>query len=136
MATNIPATIQLSTPQVIVNDYVLPIVPNSLKVRIPGEAKVRAMSAGGGSVQTVRGLDASSLIGKVDFKIANTAANYAFVQQLKDDMINGIGCTIKMADNNGFTLAFQDMGFTKDTEAEFKADGDIACEFEGTYVRG
>lgn len=134
MATNIPAAVQLSTPQVLINGYVVPIVPNSLKVRIPGDEKVRAMSAGGGSIQVVAGLDAASLLGKVDFKIANTADNYAFVRSLKRDMINGIGCTVQINDQN-FSAAFQDMRFSKDTTADFSSTGDIACEFEGQYVQ-
>ena len=134
MATNLPATLQLSTPQVVLNGFIVPITPNSLKVRIPGDAKVRAISAGGGSVQTVSGVDAVNLLGKLDFKVPNTAANWDLIRALKRDLINGIGCTIQINDVR-FNQAYQDMRFSKDTEADFKPDGDIPLEFEGTYVQ-
>lgn len=135
MATNIPQTIELATPQVVVNGYVWPIVPNTLKDRIPGDFKVRFISAGGASGEVVSGLDATNLLAKVVFHVPNTKANQDRVRALKADMFNGLGCTIQINDNvSNFSKAYQSMFFTKDTEADFKASGDIPLEFEGQAV--
>lgn len=135
MATNIPQTIELSTPQVVVNGYVWPIVPNSLKVRIPGDFKVRAISAGGAAVQVVSGLDATNLLGKIDFDVPATKDNADRVRALKNDMFNGLGCTVQINDNvTGYSAAYQSMFFSKDTEIMHKASGDIKLEMEGSAV--
>jgi len=124
----------LSTPQIIVNGQVWPIIPNSLVVRIPGDAKVRAVSAGGGATDTVYGVDATNLLAHVKFEVANTAQNYDRVRKVKSDMIDGITATVQIADPDE-PLAFQLMVFSRDTEASWKADGMIPIEFEGSWVR-
>lgn len=135
MASNIPQTIELASPQVLVNGYVWPIVPNTLKVRIPGDFKVRAMSAGGASVQVVKGLDVTDLLGHVELHVPNTADNQKRVKALKQDMFNGLGCTIQINDQlTGYSAAFQDMFFSKSTVADFRSSGDVPLVFEGQAV--
>jgi hypothetical protein len=125
----------LSTPQISVNGQVWPIIPNSLTVRIPGEAKVRAVSVGGGGVQSVFGIDATNLIAHVRFMIANTAQNYDRVRAVKAAMVaQNTPATLHIADPDE-PLSFQNMLFSKDTEASWKADGDIPVEFEGDWVQ-
>lgn len=136
MATNVATTIELSAPQIVVNGYVWAIVPNSLKVHIPGEYKVRSISSGGGGTQIVAGLDAVDMIGKINFKVPNVKSNFNYVRELKAQMINqGLGCTIQINDRlTDFSIAYQNMFFTKKTDAEFKSNGDIPIEFEGEMV--
>lgn len=135
MASNIPQTIELATPQVVVNGYTWSIVPNTLKSRIPGDFKVRAVSSGGASVEPVVGLDATDLLAHVSFHIANTKTNQDRVRALKQDMFNGLGCTIQINDQlTGHSSAYQSMFFSKSTEAEYKSNGDIPLVFEGAAV--
>ena len=124
----------LSTPQIIINGEVWPILPNTLVVRIPGDAKVRAVSSGGGATDVVVGVDATNLLAQVSFEVANTAQNYDRIRKVKSDMIDSIYAGINIADPDE-PLAFQNMAFSKDTEAHWKSDGSISCAFEGSWVR-
>lgn len=126
-------TKQLSAPTVMIDGTVWPIVPNSCVVRIPGDAKVRAMSAGGGAVQTVVGLNVETLVGHVKFEIANTAQNFDRVRALKQRLVNADYSTVTVTEDT-VQFAFQTMAMTKDTEAHFKADGNINVEMEGQFV--
>ena len=134
MPSNNYSTRQLSTPQVLVDGVTIAIVPNKCKVRIPGDTKVRAMSSGGGSVQTVHGFNAESLVGKVDFEIANTAENSDRVRKWKANARLGIGSTITVIETDVAQYVHQNMYLTKDTELVFSSDGSINLEWEGDYV--
>jgi|CXWL01.1.fsa_nt_gi hypothetical protein len=123
----------LSTPKVLIDGVLWPIVPNSYKFSIPGETKVRAMSAGGGGVQIVAGLDASALKGKVKFEVAATRQMIDRVRTVKDNSNRGVGSTIR-ADDGPWGQAWQTMFLVNDTEVEMEAEGKIALEFEGEYV--
>lgn len=126
-------TKQLATPTFIVDGVVIPIVPGTCTVRVPGDAKVRAMSAGGGATQAVAGLDAASLVGHVKVEIPNTAQNADRVRGWKAGLISGVGQAIIIADPE-IQFPHENMKMTKDTELQFKADGNISCEWEGDYV--
>lgn len=126
-------TKQLSTPKFLVDGVVVPIVPNTCTARIPGDAKVRAMSAGGGSTQVVTGLDASTLIAHVKVELAATAQNADRVRDWKQRMIDGVGMTIEIVDTD-FQMTGQNMHFTKETTLHFKSDGNVDCEWEGQYL--
>lgn len=125
----------LSAPKVIVDGVVLAIVPNSCMVRLPGDAKVRAMSAGGGSVQSVRGINTESLLGHVKFELPATAQNVDRVRLWKQKMVNGDVMTVNVVEQ-GQQFAHTNMALTKDTELAMKADGNIPCEFEGDAMFG
>lgn len=127
------ATKTLSTPKVLVDDVVIPVVPNSVVVTIPGDAKVRFMSAGGGSGQIVTGVNAETLIGKVKMEIPATQQNADLVRKWKANMLNGISSTVNIVELDG-QFPFQQMQLTKDTDVHFKGDGNIPIEFEGMYV--
>lgn len=135
VSQSVAQTYELSAPQVVVNGNIIPIVPNSLKVRIPGDWKVRAMSAGGGSTQVVAGLDVTNLLGKMDFKVANTSVNFEWVRALKAAMIDGIGCTVQINDTiTGWSASFQNMFFSKEADATFSSASEVPIELEGSYV--
>lgn len=123
-------TKQLSTPKVLVDGVVVAIVPNSCTVKVPGDAKVRAMSAGGGSIEVVIGLDAASLIGHVRFELPATAQNADRVRAWKERMRQGLGMTILVVED-GIQFPHQSMQLTKDTDIHMRADGNITCDFEG-----
>lgn len=126
-------TKQLSTPKVIVDGVTIAIVPNSCEIRVPGESKVRAMSAGGGSVQVVQGINAETLIGHVKFDIAATAQNADRIRAWKAKMIKGELVTVNVVED-GVQFPHQDMGLTKDTLLHLKSDGSVTCEFEGAAL--
>lgn len=123
-------TKQLSTPKVIVDGVVFAIVPNSCEIRVPGESKVRAMSAGGGAVQIVQGLNAETLLGHVKFDVPATAQNADRVRSLKEKMKRGELVTVNVVEDE-VSFPHQDMGLTKDTMIHAKSDGNITLEFEG-----
>jgi len=135
MATNIPQTRQVSTPQLLINGYPVAYVPNSLKWRIPGDFKVRAMTTGGSGTKAVAGLDATDLLGKIDFELPATKANDDLISNMKQQMFSGLGCTVQIADPaSGLVRAYQDMYINKSTDFHAKADGNIQIEMEGQYV--
>jgi hypothetical protein len=124
---------QLSTPTIIVDDVTVPIVPNSCTMRIPGDFKVRAMSVGNGSVTTVSGLNAESLVAHVKFEIAATAENVDRVRNWKSNAMNGLGSTIQIVTQSG-QYAFQTMFLTKDMDTHMRSDGNISADWEGQFV--
>ena len=123
-------TKQISTPKVLIDGETIMIVPNSLEIRVPGEAKVRAVSAGGGSVQAVTGLNAETLIGHVKFDIAATAQNADRARRWKQKMYTGEGMTFN-AIEDGIQFPHQNMHMTKETVIHAKSDGNISIEMEG-----
>jgi hypothetical protein len=79
----------LAAPAMYVDGVLIAVVPNSVTVSIPGEVKVRSMSAGGGATVPVVGLDAESLKAMVKFEIASTAANIELTRSWRAKSIDG-----------------------------------------------
>ena len=129
MAT-IEQTRTISTPKVFVNGVVWAIKPNSFEYNLPGETKVRAMSAGGGAVQIVAGLDAEALKGKVKFAVAATTQMIRRVAELKAATNAGTASTIR-AMEGPWGQAWQNMFLANDTAVKLEAEGVIELEFEG-----
>ena len=123
---------QLSTPKVIIDGVVIPVVPNSVNVRVPGDMKVRAMSVGGGAVVPVAGMNAESLIGHVSMKVAATGQMADLVRKWKQNMVLGQGSTINVVED-GIQFPHQYMFLAKDTNIAMSADGSIDLEWEGQY---
>ncbi|MDX2308083.1 MAG: hypothetical protein NW216_07590 [Hyphomicrobium sp.] len=126
-------TRQLSTPKIFVNGVVWPIKPNSFKRAVPGETKVRAMSAGGGAVNIVAGLNAEELKAKVSFTVANTKQMLLRVEALMARTNRGEASTVRIVDG-AYQKAFVTMYVTNKPEASFEAEGDIEIEMEGEEV--
>lgn len=122
-----------SAPKVLIDDEVIAVIPNSVDTSVPGDAKVRFVSTGGGSGDIVMGLNAETLIAKVKMKIPFTQQNADRVRKWKANMINGVFSTIQIVEKDG-QYPYQKMQLTKDTMLPFKADGDIDLEWEGQYV--
>lgn len=123
---------EISTPKIIVDDAVVPIVPNSGLFRIPGDYKVRAMSVGDGTTQIVSGLNAESLVGHVKFELAATNENVDRIKKWKANALAGVGSTINIVTPDG-QYPHSNMFLTKDTDVHMKADGNLSCDFEGQY---
>ena len=133
MATNAATydTQTLSTPKLLVDGVVWQYIPNTMEIHIPGEAKVRAVSSGGGSTSTVSGFDASTNIGHIKFDMPYTARNRDRAYALKQNMKKGIGSVIQVVYDDNVQDVFTNMQTTKGTTGHAKADGNITFEFEG-----
>ena len=123
----------IATPKVYVNGVVWAIKPGSFEFNLPGETKVRAMSAGGGAVQIVAGLDAESLKGKVKFTVAATKQMIDRVRAIKAAANDGTPATLRATDPP-WAQAWQNMFLMNATDVKLEAEGAIDLEFEGEYV--
>ena len=121
--------IGFSNPSVAINNVPVAIIPNSFKFNDGGgEIKVRAMSAGGGSITTVHTEDATTKMGKFSFELAVTAANRSLALTWKSN----IGANVCMAiDPNLPPIVMQNMSMTNDPEWDASADGKAKIEFSG-----
>lgn len=123
----------ISTPAVYVSGVLLKIVPNSVTYHLGNGATPRAMSAGGGVVDIVNGIDASKLMAKVKFEMASTSENIATCRRWIDNANNGAQETVRVveqADQFSFDQAY----LANDLEAALKSDGNIPVEFFCRYV--
>jgi len=121
----------ITLPALQINGINFSIVPNSLEVTQGfGTSKIKAQSAGGGSVTSVLFDDGSTKLGNVKFKIYST-----------DDNINNM-ITVKNNSNNNTVLISED-DFTKtmtnsaiinDPALMLGVDGEIDIEMEGDVV--
>ena len=121
----------LSNPTVEVNDDVISIMPNSLSYKEgQGDRKVRAESAGGGSIIAVITDDAETKISMVKFKMTNLDEH---LKQVKEWMAAGNdGVTINLSQEGSDTqVAFRNMVVTTEPERSIGADGEIEVEFMG-----
>jgi hypothetical protein len=132
MATDVQTRV-LSTPAVYVTGRIVKIVPNSLRQKIPGENNVRAMSAGGGTVEIVYGINAEKLIGEVSFEVANTAENAEMIRSWRNNSNNGVTETVRIVEKTA-QYAYDTMVLANEPEQEFKSDGNIKCEFRGRHI--
>jgi len=121
--------IQFSNGSVIVNNVPVAIMPNSLKiVDGSGEIKVRAMSAGGGAIETVHTEDVESKIGKISFELAVTDENRAISRLWKAN----IGSNVIVVVQEGLNpIVLQTASMVNDPEWEATADGKASIEFQG-----
>lgn len=123
----------LSTPAIYVSGVLIKIVPNSCRMKIPGEVNVRAMSAGGGVVEIVAGVNAEKLIGEVSFDIAATAENVSMIRAWRKNSNNAIPETLRIVEQAD-QYAYDTMFLANEPEVEFKSDGNMKCEWKGRYV--
>lgn len=130
-----------STPKVYVDGVLIPVVPNSVNMSPGGETSVRAMSAGGGSVAIVAGVNAEEMKGKVKFDLPNTAANVERARQWRDLSNKAIPVAVEVVSGDrdagssaGAAYAFSDMYLENNPEAEFAHEGNISLEFCGRHV--
>lgn len=132
MAT-IAQTRVLSTPAIYVSGVLIKIVPNSASMKIPGEVSVRSMSAGGGVVEIVAGVNAEKLIGEVGWEMAATAENVAAIRAWRERANNGLSETIRVVELAD-QYAYDTMFLSNEPDVAFKPDGNIKCEWKGRYV--
>lgn len=134
MAT-VAQTRVLSTPSVYVSGVLVAIVPNTCTIKYGGEVNVRAMSAGGGVIQVVAGVNAEKMLSDVAFELASTPANWYLVQQWKSNSNNALSETILVAEGSaGDSQSFDTMFLTNEPELPYKSDGNIKLEWKGRNI--
>jgi hypothetical protein len=121
----------LSTPAVYVDGALISIKPSSVKSNAPGEVTVRAISAGGGSVRHVAGLNAEELKGRVSFTLLLTAEMKKLMTRWRQLSNQGIGVTIAIV-NPTSTEDYEHMYMTTAPEFDFSPEGETEVEFEGS----
>lgn len=132
MATAVQTRV-LSTPAMYVSGILIKVVPNSVTMMIPGEVNVRAMSAGGGVVEIVAGVNAEKLVGDVKFDIANTAENIELARGWRNDANNGLYQTLRLVELTA-QYSFDQMFLSNEPEVMFKSDGNMKIEFKGRFI--
>lgn len=123
----------LTTPQVIVNNEVLAIVPNSLVYDGgEGEINVRSASGGGQNVESVHSANAEDRIGKVKFDLYLTSDLDSKIALWKDQIgTNSISFGERFANGDTVTRSFDRMSLMNSVERNASADGVVSVEFEG-----
>jgi hypothetical protein len=123
----------VGTPAFYINGTLVPVVPNSVSYKGGGERNVRAMSAGGGAVEIVVGVDATKLLAEVHCEIASTPDNIALAERISAQSNDGVANTIMLVDK-GFQKAFDQMTRSNEDDIQLKSDGNIKLEFKGRYA--
>lgn len=118
-----------SNPSVVINNVPIAIMPDSFEFEDgAGVINVRAMSAGGGLIQTVHTEDLKTKMGKVKFELAVTLQNRQLISSWKDN----IGANVIVAiDNLGNQVVGSNMSLTIEPNYKASADGKVAVEFSG-----
>ena len=116
-----------STPAFYISGVLVPVVPNSVMYKNGGERNVRAMSAGGGSIAVVVGIDASKMLSEVHVEIPTTNENITFVESMFAKANNGDAETIMIVDK-GFQRSFDQMVLANEPDFALKSDGSIKLE--------
>ena len=120
--------IGISTPTVKWNGRTLAVVPNSVEFNIGGgEKTVRAMSAGGGSVQMVHTRNAETFKGMLKFGLPNTAETIGILSEMQEAIE---GNSFEVVDGEA-QVSFPNMSLIVDPAFPLSQDGQIDLEFEG-----
>lgn len=122
--------IQLADATVLVNDEVVAIMPNSLKITEGlGEQSVKAASIGGGAVEQIFARDVETAIGKVMFDVPTTPETVALQRTWK---VNGNQNVVQIAGSTiegTLTRTYTQAAMIGDPEIEFSTEGVINIEF-------
>ena len=120
----------LSTPGVYVDGQLIKVVPNSVRMPEPGERMVMAVSAGGGSVSHVVGVNAESLKGSVSFAMYVTGETIAAVEGWVAKANRAEPVTISVV-SAARTSSFENMWLTETPEFAHETEGQVELTFEG-----
>lgn len=124
--------IQLSTMTVLVNDAVVPIVPNSLKFTEGfGEQNIRAASSGGNSTEQVFSQNVEEALGKVMFDIYATPAAIALQRGWQANLNRNVVQLAGSNDDGDVTRTYTQCALVNDPEVEVGSEGVISLEFKG-----
>lgn len=123
----------LSAPIVFVNGRRMKVVPKSVSNQLPGSAKVRSMSAGGGDVEMVYGIDYSTMVCSVKFKLPNTAESVEFALDQNQARDAGVRTTIKIVEETT-QQSYDQCTLVTQIEIPRDPEGEIDFEYQGRYT--
>lgn len=123
----------LSDPAIYVDGKRLKIISNSCTAEMPGEVASRAVSAGGGAIAIVHGVNTEAYVCMVRFDLANTAENMEFVLDYKERARTVSVSTLQIVEDS-VQLNYDTMILTNKVEASFDSEGVISVEFSGRYA--
>lgn len=116
----------ITTGQLIVNDVVIPYVPNSFKFTEGfGEYSQRAAAVGPGASEVVFSENAEQKMSKVSFELYPTADSIALARQWKANKSDNVIEIIA----DGVQRSFLTAALTNDYENELGADTTISLEW-------
>ena len=116
----------LSTPQVLINNVVYSIVPNSLTYTEGfGEYTMRGSSVGSGKTEVIFSENAEDKKSKVTFEVYPTGEN---IKSLREWKVLKNDNAIEFVDD-GFNRSFTNAALTSDYEVTPGADTTISVEF-------
>jgi len=124
----------LSDPGVYVGGRLVAVIPNSVTEREPGEVSVRAVSAGGGAVQHVSGLNVEEMVGRVSFELPTTGENVELVEGWRANSNAGFPTTVQVITQTRQS-DYSDMWMTEAPEINYEPEGTIEVTFEGSLPR-
>lgn len=118
----------ISVGQLIVNNVVVPYVPNTFKFTEGfGEYKQRAAVTGSATTETVFSEDAESKVSKFNFEIYPTADNISLARSWKANKSNNVIEYVA----NGMQRTVTSAAIVNDFEVEIGADTTITLEWIG-----
>lgn len=123
----------LSAPILFLDGRRLKVIPNSVKHEVPGEAKVRAVSAGGGAVEMVYGVDIEAYACKVEFELAATQEYAELAMDYAARRTNGERTTIKIVEDTA-QFHYDQLTLTNKIEIPHEPEGKIKFEFMGRFA--
>jgi hypothetical protein len=126
------AQVQLSVPNVNVNDIPYPIVPNTF-VFEPGygEINVRSASIGGGASETIHTENAETKVGMIKFSMYVTSQTLAAVAQWKPLLALNV---ITAVQPGSAPIVMEGASMTNNPSFEATADGTVEIEFKGDVL--
>jgi hypothetical protein len=123
--------INLSDCTVMVNNEVIPIIPNSLKFNEGlGEQSIRAASGGGGNVVQVYSNNIESNFAMVSFDIPSTIETVAKAREWKTNKNANLVQISARTSEGKFTRTFTQAALLNNYEVALGSDANIAIEFK------
>lgn len=126
-------SIQLSDASLLINNEVVPYVPNTLAFTEGfGEQTVRAAVIGNGKVEQVYSRNAETAVGRVKFELHTTPDNVKLARQWKSrgnrNVVQIVGIT---DDGEEITRTFSASAVTNDYEVQIGSETTIEIEIMG-----
>jgi hypothetical protein len=123
----------LSAPIVFIDGRRMKVIPKSVSNEIPGSAKVRAVSAGGGDVEMVFGIDLEDMVCAIKFKLPNTAEYAEFAKDVAARRQSGDRSTIRIVEDT-IQDVYDQCTCVNKISIPREPEGEIELEYMGRYL--
>ena len=126
--------IGLSNPQIVINNVVRDIFPDSFKFKDgSGEIKVRALSAGGDSVDSIHTIDVATKISFCEFEVGVTSDERNFYSNCKSNIAGNV---LQGTFIGGGSFIMVGASQTNEIEWAASSDGKAKVEFRASPSLG